>query len=345
MTLCELKEKYDIADYKEDEIFIPDFTEKKGIVLIVGSSGSGKTTILKSIDSRSVKIDYSLNPIDHFNTIDEAEELLLAFGLRSIPTWFRPMNTLSNGELHRALLAIQISQGINTIDEFTSVVDRNTAKSLSVALKKYADRHSKTIYICSVNSDIEEWLCPDHIYMTDEKKFKQKEFLRRPRINLCIKSTDRKDWDIFSKYHYLDRKMSSSTHCYVAIIDGMKVGFLSVIHGCGRDIKSYWRESRLVVIPEFQGLGIGKCLSDTVGNLYISNGYRYFSKTSHPSVGEYRNKSALWRNTSTNMMKRKSYIKKDGTPRVSDRYGKTIESIIRDSSRTTYSHEYIGGLK
>jgi ATP-binding cassette subfamily B protein RaxB len=44
--LEEIKKKYDITDYKESPVVIPNLP-RDGIVLIVGTSGSGKSTLLK----------------------------------------------------------------------------------------------------------------------------------------------------------------------------------------------------------------------------------------------------------------------------------------------------------
>jgi ABC-type lipoprotein export system ATPase subunit len=339
-------DKYDIKDYTEPPIKIPSFENKDGIVLIVGSSGSGKSTILRSVVSdKKVVIDYDKNIIENFSSPDRAEELLLAVGLRSIPTWFRPFNMVSNGEKHRAESALAIDQGINYIDEFTSVVDRDTAKSLSVAINKYYSGKNETIYIATPHDDVEEWLIPDIIYDTDKQEFKTKEYLRRPEIKLDIESSTVKDWVYFEKHHYLDSNISKGVHSYIATINGKKVGYLGIIHGTGRDIPTYWRESRLVVLPEFQGLGIGKVLSDTIGQIYVDKGLRYFCKTAHPALGIYRDNTPLWRATSTNHQKRKSFLNKDGTPRLCKGYGKSAELILRDANRMTYSHEFMGDGK
>jgi len=340
MTQQELKIKYDIQSYINQEIKIPSFENKNGIILIVGSSGSGKSTILKSLGFINNNIDKTKCALDFFDEVQDGEKYLISIGLRSIPTWFRPLNTLSNGELHRAECAIQLYNNNMFIDEYTSVVDRNTAKSLSSSFRKYFPKE-KTVFIASCHRDIIEWLQPDYIYDTDVQQFISKDCLCRPSLELDIIPADFQDWVYFKKHHYLSGDLSKSSHCYKAILNKEPVAFLAIIHSTGRDIKSYWREHRLVVLPEFQGLGIGKMLSDQIGYEYVSRGLRYFSKTAHIALGEYREKSSKWRATSTNKVIRKSYIKSDGTARIQNGFGKSESSIHRDSNRLCYSHEFI----
>lgn len=341
ITKEDIRLKYDLIDYVEESIIIPSFKNKTGIILIVGSSGSGKTTILKSLGYKKINIENEKTVLDNFSNLEEAERLLISMGLRSIPTWFRPLNTLSNGEKHRAECAIYLHNNENFIDEFTSVVDRDTAKSLSASFRKYIDK-SKTVYIATCHRDVIEWLQPDYIYDTDLKKFTNGRFLRRPSIELNITPSSFENWVYFRKHHYLSGALSKSAHCYEARINNKPVAFLAVIHSTGRDIKSYWREHRLVVLPEFQGLGIGKTLSNVIAEQYKRKGLRYFSKTAHCALGEYREKSELWKGTSTNKKARPSYLKKDGTVREQKGFGKTKDTIKRDAIRVCYSHEYIG---
>jgi len=337
-------EKYDLQEYVQPEIEIPDFSDKEGIIVLCGSSGSGKSTILKTLGyTNNVEIDYTKDLIDNFSTPEEAEKLMISTGLRSIPTWFRSADRISNGEKHRFEVALSLDKSINFIDEFTSIVDRSTAKSLSSSIKKYFDKGAvKTLYIATPHSDVIEWLLPNHVYDTDHKVFLKDLPLQRPKIDIIIETATKQDWILFGKHHYLDTELKGGMHCYVAIVDGHKVGFMGIMHGTGRDIKTYWRESRLVVLPEWQGLGIGKSMSDQLAREYTSRGLRYFSKTAHPAMGIYRDNSPAWRGTSTNHKKRTSYIKQDGTARKAKGFGKTAKSIARDANRVTYSHEYMG---
>jgi len=346
--LDQIRAKYDIGDYKEQAVAIPKLPAE-GIVLIVGTSGSGKSTILRTIGNRQVQFDNQTTVIENFSTAERGEELLLACGLRTIPAWFRSPATLSNGERHRFEMAMCLDQDIDTIDEFTSVVDRDTAKSLAFSVRKYYDRqeNTKPLYIASCHRDIVEWLDPDWVYDTDLCVLENRRLLhpvgRRPELALTIRSTSSFYWQYFKRFHYLTSDLSKSAHYYVLLLGDKPIGFHAAIHSTNRDIHSYWRGHRTVILPEFQGMGIGTAFSDAIAEIYVSRGMRYFSKTAHPSFGEHREKSPLWRATSTNRKSRKaSYLLKDGTIRPMKGYGGNAQIALRDADRVCYSHEYIG---
>jgi len=50
------------------------------------------------------------------------------------------------------------------------------------------------------------------------------------------------------------------------------------------------RESRLVVLPEYQGLGLGTRFSDEVAQCHLDAGLRYSGITAHPRLGPYRDR-------------------------------------------------------
>lgn len=348
--LDEIKKRYDIKDYVEAQVQVPELPTE-GIVLIVGTSGSGKTTILRTVTNPTpLTVDNNKTVIENFSSPEQGEQLLLASGLRTIPAWFRPPKTLSNGEFHRFEIALGLDQGNHVIDEFTSVVDRDTAKSLAYSVRRWFDNQQshRVLYIASCHRDIIEWLDPDYIWDTDMQELTARRSLHlrlgRPEISLTIRSSSADYWRYFSKYHYLDSAISKSAHYYIGLLGDKPIAFHAAIHSTNRDIHSYWRGHRTVILPEFQGMGIGTAFSDAIAQLYVDRGLRYFSKTAHPSFGEHRQKSPLWRPTSTNLKSRAgSYLNKDGTTRTMPGYGGT--TTARDAHRLCYSHEYIGRPK
>lgn len=149
------------------------------IGLIVGGSGTGKTTIAKTIFGDCL---YSGMPHTGKAVIDDMpqgvpiqdiERMFTSVGFASPPSWLRPYSVLSNGEKMRCDLAFALLQGREMVvyDEFTSVVNRQVAKSASYAISKCVRRNGSRFVAVSCHDDIVEWLEPDWIYNTDTKRF------------------------------------------------------------------------------------------------------------------------------------------------------------------------------
>lgn len=115
--------------------------------------------------------------------------------------------------------------------------------------------------------------------------------------------------------------------------EGNVVGFVATMTMPSGTMTNAWRESRLVVLPDYQGLGIGMRLSNAVAELHLAEGKRYFSRTAHPRMGFYREKSVLWKATSKNR-KLRSDINHDNV----------FKGHYADNKRICFSHEYIGNL-
>lgn len=146
------------------------------ILLICGKSGSGKSTILREIygDVKPIEYDYSRCVISQFPRLTEEEacDLLQSIGLSSVPTWLRKPQELSNGERARLDIAKAIydaNGGVVVLDEYTSVVNRSAAKSMSFALQRYARQKGLKVIIASCHFDIIEWLQPDFIFNLEHR--------------------------------------------------------------------------------------------------------------------------------------------------------------------------------
>lgn len=159
------------------ETEIPDFKfppyNSYNIGLIVGASGSGKSTLLRESglwheDLQDIifwRRDEAI--VSHFDSPDEAIEKLHACGLASVPTLCKPYHVLSNGEKYRAKFARLLEDNF-IMDEFTSEVNRETAKSLCVSASKYIRKKDlKNIVLASCHKDIIPWLQPDWVFDCD----------------------------------------------------------------------------------------------------------------------------------------------------------------------------------
>lgn len=148
--------------------------------LIVGGSGTGKSTIASECfpDAYATSV-YEYNAaavIDDMPKGKTIKEIQLAFtsvGFASPPSWLKPYEVLSNGEKMRVDLARNILDDKDVIifDEFTSVVNREVAKTSSYAISKAVRKQGKKFIAVSCHRDVIEWLEPDWIYDTDEKRF------------------------------------------------------------------------------------------------------------------------------------------------------------------------------
>lgn len=146
--------------------------------LIVGGSGTGKTTIAKECfpEAYFAGYEYTDKPvIDDMPkaSIKEIEKTFTSVGFSSPPSWLKPYKVLSNGERMRVDLArcLLDNKELIVFDEFTSVVNRECAKTTALAISKAIRRSDKRFIAVSCHDDVIEWLSPDWIYDTDQKRF------------------------------------------------------------------------------------------------------------------------------------------------------------------------------
>lgn len=91
-------------------------------------------------------------------------------------------------------------------------------------------------------------------------------------------------WENFRKYHYLNANLSVSSKCYVALYENMPVGFIAIQHFPHPKAKNIKHVHRLVVLPDYQGVGIGIKLLNFIGKRYLENKQRYSIVTSTPAL-------------------------------------------------------------
>lgn len=333
-------------EFNGESVFIkwnkPDVPIDFGIGLIVGPSGSGKSLLLKDFGLEDELFwDSDKAIVSHFDTPKDAINCLTAVGLNSIPSWMKPYHVLSTGEKFRADLSRKLKSN-TVIDEFTSVVNRSAAKSTSWAFRKYVDKFDlKNIVIASCHRDIIEWLCPDWIFDTKDGSLIVGRYLRRPEIKIDIYRCSYKKWTAFKIHHYLSPDIHHASRCFIGIWDNEEVAFNASMAMPNKipplfkgDERKKFRESRTVVLPDYQGIGIGTRFSNAIGEIFLDDNYRFFSRTAHIRMGEYREKSSLWRPTQTNLKSRAKSQK---------RSKKEVWSHwALDQIRICYSHEYLG---
>ena len=88
---------------------------------------------------------------------------------------------------------------------------------------------------------------------------------------------------MFRQYHYLSGSLPFSARCYAAVYQDRPVGFIAVVHTRMR--ARYYRVTRLVVLPDYQGIGVGKRLLNFIAELYTSQTkIPFYVLTSNPQL-------------------------------------------------------------
>lgn len=317
-------EAFDIQNKQTTETIIANnihlerFDFEWQIGVIYGGSGSGKSTLLKQFGEISQPEFSKTKPlISNFDFVEpkDAAMLLASMGLASVPSWLRPFHTLSNGEQYRATLAYIVGKAQDNelilVDEYTSVVDRDVAKAMSNALQKYIRRTKKKIILASCHFDIMDWLQPDWIYSPNKRRVERREYLRlaRPAIQLEVFRCRYSAWALFQHHHYLSEELNKAAKCFIFTWNDQPVCFVGILPSPSGYYKDAFRVTRVVVLPDFQGLGVGNKAINYIAALYKKTGKDMYIKTSNPALGEAQLKSGIWKETATSrkILSDKSY--------------------------------------
>ncbi|MGA2031682.1 MAG: hypothetical protein ABSG68_05460 [Thermoguttaceae bacterium] len=338
---------------------MPDDPGPWRIGLIVGPSGSGKTTLARQLFGERLfrRHDWPHDQavIDGMGQrpIKEITGLFTAVGFGSPPSWLKPYQVLSNGEQFRCDLAWALACGVErgacggshaprsaphaprldcpdvvAFDEFTSVVDRNVARVASAAIAKgiHGGQIAARFVAVTCHYDVTDWLQPDWIIDMASSTF-QRRCLPRPPIRLAIFRCRRSAWTLFARHHYLSGALSSGARCFLALWKGSPVTFCATVALIGR--KNRWRVSRVVTLPDYQGIGIGMAVVEAIGQLHLSEGSRLNVTASHPSLLSHCRRSPRWRAVQ---------VKKTGSVGAQ----KFVKGYRSSAGRAVVSFEYIG---
>lgn len=274
-----------IVERFEGEIPIEGIDWNIGVIF--GASGTGKTTIAKEVfpEAYTEPFTYGDGPIvdevSDSHSYKEVTGMLTSVGFSSPPSWMKPYAVLSQGEkmrvdLARALLA---DKPVTLFDEFTSVVDRDVGKVCSMAIEKAVRRSGKQFIAVTCHEDIIPWLKPDWVYDTNSMTYTfrgAKDVRPEIRIKLYELPNARRQelWDVFRRYHYLSESISFSVKVFVGVYNGSPISFCAVQKFPHPTAKNIMRVSRLVVLPDYQGIGVGTRTLNAVAQVYAKKGYR-----------------------------------------------------------------------
>jgi GNAT superfamily N-acetyltransferase len=323
---------------------MPDTTEVWSVGYIGGPSGSGKTTVARRAFQHAVWCGTGapwpadcavVDGFPHAMGASAVVDLLSGVGFNSPPAWLQPYNTLSEGQKWRADLARGLAEGLRRgpgtvvcADEFTSVVDRDTAKSGSAAVAKAVRRLGLRLVAVGCHNDCVEWLDPDWVARPVDKTLTRRSLRGRPKARFEIFRCHAAAWSLFREHHYLSHTLAPSSVCFMAVSGETPVGFSAWLPFVGPGAPAR-REHRTVILPPWQGVGVGMALSGWVASLWRGLGYRAISATAHPGYARSRLRSADWR------LNRAPCLSRRGRTGLEAR-------LNRADTRLTAGFEYIG---
>jgi ABC-type ATPase with predicted acetyltransferase domain len=321
----------DAGNIFEFEADIPIENRDWQLGVIVGPSGSGKTSIGRKILGAQAfyepfgwETDQPIiETIAPHAPFDDVAAALAAVGLGSVPAWLRPYSVLSNGERFRADLARIVCERPEkiVIDEFSSVIDRQIARAGAYAFAKAWRRTGGQAVLLSCHYDILDWLQPDWVFDTASGEFTGRWVRQRPAIEIDIKETGWEWWPRFQPHHYLKLPHMIAAQCYVGFVDDEPVVHAAMSTRPG-GIEA--RIARIVVMPEWQGMGIGLRFVNKLCAAWRRGRNRYgkpmptLLNTSHPGLAAALRRHPLWVQVSANL--------------VGDNKERSRRSIVRSSS-------------
>lgn len=274
--------------------------------VIAGPSGSGKSSLGREFWGEATF--YSprwpadrpiIEAIAPHGSFDQVTAALSGVGLGSVPAWLRPYGVLSNGERFRADLARVLCDTPQrvVIDEFSSVVDRQIARFGALAFARAWRRTTGQCVLLSCHYDILDWLQPDWVFDTATGEFSGRWLRPRPPFDLEIWETDWRYWSLFEPHHYLKLPHMIAATNYVGAVEGKPVCHVAVSTRPGL-VEA--RACRLVVMPEWQGAGVGMRFLNAVCGLWRQGVNRYglplrtLFHTSHPGLAATLRRDPKW---------------------------------------------------
>lgn len=340
---------------------LPGLDEPWDVGLIVGPSGSGKSTVAGEFYAqelyRGAEWPDDQAVIDCFGELPVRHviELFTAVGFSSPPSWVKPYRVLSCGERFRCDLARALAGGCElrvasyekeelsdlatrnsklatplvVFDEFTSVVDRNVARACSAAISKGIRRGNIPCRFVAVTChyDVAEWLEADWVLDMATGRLERRR-LRRPDIAIEIHRCGLAPWELFARHHYLSGSLAVGARCYLATWNGEPVTFCATLPVITK--KNHRRFTRIVTLPDYQGMGIGMRVVAAVASLHRAEGLRINVTSSHPALIRHCKRSSDWKTVN---------VRKAGS---SSRRSAGFVGYRSSAGRAVVSFEYVG---
>ena len=129
--------------------------------------------------------------------------------------------------------------------------------------------------------DVAEWLEADWVLDMARGQLTRRR-LRRPTIDLEIHRCGLAAWQLFARHHYLSGSLAAAARCYLATWNGEPVTFCATLPVITK--RNHRRFTRIVTLPDYQGMGIGMRVVAAVAALHRAEGLRINVTSSHPAL-------------------------------------------------------------
>lgn len=103
----------------------------------------------------------------------------------------------------------------------------------------------------------------------------------QPSKRFHVRGCGRDEWQIFRRYHYLNTDLNSASQCWGLYDDSDNIiGFCAIIHFPHPSNPKIKKCHRIVILPDYQGIGLGYKFLNIVAEHYHSKGYDFTIVTS-----------------------------------------------------------------
>ena len=159
---------------------------------------------------------------------------------------------------------------------------------------------------------------------------------QRPDIKLTVRRVEASVWTsmLFDKSHYLTSELNKSCKCLLFEWNNVPVAFVGILNTPRKGIPYGCSISRIVILPDYQGLGLSTIIFNFVGGIVKSlsdeeHDYRLYIKTAHSKFGQALSRNPNVRGTVF-----------DGKGR--DKKSADNQRYRNRLTRVSYCKEYIG---
>eukprot|EP00924_Labyrinthula_sp_SR-Ha-C_P002998 maker-scaffold_58-snap-gene-0.24-mRNA-1 protein AED:0.11 eAED:0.20 QI:0/0/0/1/1/1/3/0/725 len=324
------------------------------IGIITGKSGSLKSALAKHYFSEDTKVYFpkeepvlscfskSKKTVEVFNIFSSCIAVLELITILS-ETSFNDLSPCLKEVTKLSYLLCsnnELKERVICVDEFLSCFDMATCIELQKSIFEYIRENTAHKWIFVMCKEFILRSLADWVFQTDahlrilntrttrgascSSHFTSSEsaYPGKPILHLKLLACSSKDY--FKEYHYKTEKLSKKCYPFVLVKEEKQVfqlvGFVAAISQIGKfsGFKAF-RAHRTVILPNWQGIGLGSLLSDLSGEIFtqsslterdifvnVATSYEnvfdehnipgvYFGQTVHPLFGGYRERSSRWK--------------------------------------------------